>query len=97
MDEARHALATTRMLRVMRQAIVAVERARVMWEARDEVRVGDTWRLQSRLNYFAGRHDDAVTLARSAPRPPPHAPAPTSNGWARPYRARHDRAPAPTG
>ncbi len=48
-------------------AIDVMTRARTIWEAAGEtVRVGDAWRCQSRLHWFAGRHDAALDDAERA-------------------------------
>ncbi len=48
-------------------SIEAVTQAREMWEALgDTVRVGDAWRCESRLNWYAGRNDMAEEQARTA-------------------------------
>lgn len=50
-------------------AIAAIAEAREIWEADgDDVRVGDAWRCQSRLNWFAGRNDAAEEQADLAVR-----------------------------
>ena len=42
------------------ESIEAVARARGLWESLgDSLRVGDAWRCQSRLHWFAGRNEDA--------------------------------------
>ena len=49
------------------EAIEAVGRARELWESLGErVRVGDAWRCQSRLQWFAGRNGEARALADRA-------------------------------
>ncbi len=46
------------------QSIEMVGRARDLWESLGAtVRVGDAWRCQSRLHWFAGHHDAAQELA----------------------------------
>lgn len=48
-------------------SIEAVSAARGLWEELgDTVRVGDAWRCQSRLHWFAGRNDAAEEQARTA-------------------------------
>ncbi len=48
-------------------AIEAIEGAREIWEqVGDSVRVGDAWRCQSRLHWFAGRNDAARAHADRA-------------------------------
>ncbi len=48
-------------------AIEAIQGARAIWEvAGDTVRVGDAWRCQSRLHWFAGRNDAALEQADRA-------------------------------
>ncbi len=48
-------------------AIEATGEARTIWETLgDDVRVGDAWRCQSRLNWFAGHNDAAEEQARIA-------------------------------
>ena len=50
-------------------AIGAIAEAGSIWEAHgDGVRVGDAWRCQSRLNWFAGRNDAAEEQAELAVR-----------------------------
>ena len=49
------------------ESIAAVERARGLWqELGDPVRVGDAWRCGSRLQWFAGRNDEAREYADRA-------------------------------
>ena len=49
------------------EAIATVERARGLWdELGDPVRVGDAWRCGSRLQWFAGRNEDARAYADRA-------------------------------
>lgn len=49
------------------EAIEAVQGAREIWEeAGEAVRVGDAWRCQSRLHWFAGRKDAALEQADRA-------------------------------
>ncbi|MEQ6903609.1 AAA family ATPase [Nocardioides sp. YIM 152588] len=48
-------------------AVEAVDRARDLWESLgDGVRVGDAWRCESRLQWFAGRNVAALDLAERA-------------------------------
>ena len=49
------------------ESIAAVEQARRLWdELGDPVRVGDAWRCGSRLQWFAGRNDEAREYADRA-------------------------------
>lgn len=51
----------------LEEAFASVERARVIWDRQGAtVRVGDAWRCQSRLLWFAGRNVDAEAAAQRA-------------------------------
>ena len=49
------------------EAIETVGRARALWDSLgDDLRVGDAWRCESRLQWFAGHNDDARAAADRA-------------------------------